>query len=82
MTLEEIAKYKKTLARKQKILKKYQQEIAELLKVCPHPHEERKPKKYYFSGSYDSKAYTEYWTECNLCKHRSGSVIEQHGWYG
>jgi len=82
MTLEEIKKYKKTLFRKRKAIKKYQEQVAELLKTCPHPHEERKPKSYYFSGSYDSKAYTEYWTECALCDHRSGSIIEQHGWYG
>lgn len=82
MNPEEIIQFKKILVRKQRLAKKYQSEIKELLENCPHPQDEIIPKESYFSGSYDTKAYTHYWLECSLCRRRFDETIETHGWYG
>lgn len=49
---------------------------------CECPEDMRTNKEYYFSGSYNDKAYTEHWTECAVCGKRYDKRIEQHSWYG
>jgi hypothetical protein len=48
--------------------------------VCPHA--ELIPREYYFSGSYNDTAYTEYWNECACCGKCSERTHESHSWYG
>lgn len=48
--------------------------------LCPHT--ELIPREYYFSGSYNDTAYTEYWNECACCGATSERTHESHSWYG
>jgi hypothetical protein len=50
------------------------------VEVCPHT--ELIPREYYFSGSYNDTAYTEYWNECACCGKCSERTHESHSWFG
>jgi len=81
-TLEECEAYKKYVIKTKKRLEKLQKKYVDLLKSCPHPTSCRESKQRYIEGSYTDRAYTEYWTECSLCKHHSNIIREDHSWYG
>ena len=46
------------------------------------PHEKLEQKTYYFDGSYDNLAYTDYWDECVICKKKFNERTQTHSWYG
>jgi hypothetical protein len=50
--------------------------------TCHHPLEKIEPKTYYFNGSYNDMAYTEYWNECSICQERSVVTRKDHNYYG
>lgn len=57
--------------------------INKLMKeICHHPKDYIQEKSYYFPGSYNDMAYTDYWSECTLCGCKSERSTESHSWYG
>jgi len=68
------------LARKQALADKQHAILTELMKQCTH--EELEEKSSYFGGSYNDKAYTEYWMQCKLCGERGPKTTNMHSYYG
>lgn len=66
--------------RKKEFLEKHKKILEDMLKTCTH--EETFVEEHYFSGSYNDRAHTDYYTRCSLC----GKIIEtrtkEHSWYG
>lgn len=75
-----VEKQRKVIARKQALVKKQQDIMAELLSGCTH--EELVEENYHFSGSYYDKAYTDHWMRCKLCSAKGPVTSERHSWYG
>lgn len=56
--------------------------IVKIKNECQCTTEFLEKKSYYFSGSYNDTAYTEYWTECKICGKKYDKENQNHGWYG
>jgi len=65
---------------KRKADEKFSKAKAERDAICPHL--DLIQREYYFSGSYNDTAYTEYWNECAVCGKCSERTHEQHSYYG
>ena len=49
---------------------------------CTCPKEALVKKEFYFSGSYNDQAYTDYYEECSICFKRHNETSKDHSWYG
>lgn len=76
----EVARIQKLKNRIQKTMDRHNATIKELLKACTH--EEIVEKSSYFPGSYNDKAYTDYWHRCKLCGAESERKTVGHSYYG
>jgi hypothetical protein len=76
---QKVEKQRKVIARKQALLGKECNILADILKECPH--EELEVKSHYYEGGYLNTAYTERWNQCKLCGAMSPKSTENHGTY-
>ena len=79
MTVEDLLAMK---AKAKALMEEAKQLITVMKGACHHPLEVIEPKTYYFSGSYDDTAYTDYWNECTICGERSVVTTKHHSYYG
>lgn len=71
--------FEQQVAAKRKLIADHTLELAALLRTCPHTLVQ--PKQNYYEGGYLNTAYTEYWTECEVCSKRSEITTKDHGHY-
>ncbi len=77
---KEVTKRRKQIDKaKQKVSNLYD-DLAIFLKNCPH--DKVSEKSSYFPGSYNDKAYTNYWNQCDICGTKSEITTKDHSWYG
>jgi hypothetical protein len=76
----QVERQRQIIGRKQSLVKKQQDILANLLINCPH--EEVEVKNSYFPGSYYDKAYTRYWNQCSLCGVTGPVTVDHHNYYG
>jgi hypothetical protein len=76
----EVANIQKLKERVQKTMDRHNAKIKQLLESCTH--EEIEVKSSYFPGSYNDKAYTDYWNRCKLCGATSEKTTDEHSYYG
>lgn len=78
-----VEQMKKHIARKEKLIAKHKDELAEakatLRKICPHANKD--VTEHFHEGGYLNKAYTEYKIKCADCGMDLGQKTEIHSYY-
>lgn len=73
--------FEQQIQRKLKLIEKHQLELKQMYAQCTHEGT-MEEKSSYFSGSYYDTAYTEYWSQCRICGHRTPYTRKDHSYYG
>lgn len=75
----ELEEFKAKIAAIEKRAAKLNKDRKALLEQCPHSFEQ---KHWYNSGTYNDRAYTEYWEECVFCRKKQNLSVKEQSWYG